>query len=120
MNANDEQHEVIYRVSFSSILMEDEIKQFEAEMRDLAAKSDSGNLAIDFSKTFHLSSRALGILVAVHKELEARGGKIVLFGANPAIQRVMEVTQLDTLISVVPDETQAIGRLRTSSGLIAD
>ena len=98
---------VVYRVASHSIVQDDELTRFELDIFSLIRKHPRVRLAVDFSKTFHVSSRALGLLVAFRKEINEAGGRIVLFGINPAIGKVMEVTRLDTLIPIFPDEGDA-------------
>jgi anti-anti-sigma factor len=103
----------IYRVSFASIVQQEELSRFESELKVHAGNSAEARLAIDFSKTFHVSSRALGLLVSTYKEIRGRRGRLVLFGTTPAVEKVFEITRLNTVIPLARDEQQAIGMLRS-------
>lgn len=98
----------VYRVPFTGVVKEEEIKRFETDVTTLINAQPSLRLAIDFSKTYHISSRALGLLVAFRKRLAANGGRIVLFGTNPAVEKVLAVTKIDTLFDIVATESDAL------------
>lgn len=97
----------IYRPALSSISQDSEITTFEREINAILKEAPGARLAIDLSMTFHVSSRALGLLVAFRKQISAKGGKLVVFSANPAVKKVLEVTRLTTLIPVLNDERAA-------------
>ncbi|OGQ81989.1 MAG: hypothetical protein A2289_07695 [Deltaproteobacteria bacterium RIFOXYA12_FULL_58_15] len=109
---------IVFCVPFSSIVRDEELERFDSELTAIADKDPSALLAIDFSQTFHISSRALGILAVTRKKLNKGGGRIVLFGTNPAIEKVMKVTHLDTLMPMVEDRTKAEELLRAEDGTV--
>ena len=43
------------------------------------------------------------------------GGRMAVFGTNPAVERVMEVTRVNTLIAVVPTEQEAASILKSGN-----
>lgn len=104
----------IYRIPSASILRDEEIARFENEVFDLIRNKGALRLAIDFSNTYHVSSRALGLLVAFREEMKRRQGRIMLFGINPAIERVIELTRLNTLLPIHKDEQTAVAALRAA------
>ena len=97
----------ILRVLSSTIVHDEDIKKFEENLRNAVKGRPSLCLAVDFSNTFHLGSRAIGLLVSLANELRKNQGRMVLFGIQPAIKRVIEVTQIHTVIPVVKDEAEA-------------
>lgn len=105
----------IYRPPFSSIVSDEEVKQFDAAMSELIAGRPGMKVAIDFSQTYHISSRAIGLMVAFRKKVLATKGNIILFGANPAVARVFEVTKINNIFMIVADETAALNSLRSDA-----
>jgi anti-anti-sigma factor len=102
----------IYRVTGPTVVQDEEVEAFKSEVGQLIDDDPAVHLALDFSSTFQVSSRALGLLVAFRKRLKAQGGRIVLFGINPAIGKVMEVTRLNTIIPTARDESKALEVLK--------
>lgn len=107
---------IVYRVPFASVVQEEELERFDRELNDLSQRRPGGRFAIDFTATFHMSSRALGVLVAFYKRAQERHGRVVLFGTNPAVEKVMKVTKLDTLMPLMADEEQAFAELEADAG----
>src|SRR5688572_11639491 len=97
---------VVYRVRGPSVVQDADVKRFDSEVRGLV-DGKSAKLAIDFSGVHHVTSRVLGIMVAIHDKLGKLGGGVVLFGVNPATERVLKVTRLHTILPVVTNEQAA-------------
>ena len=107
----------IYRVEGPTVIQDAEIEKFKGEVSRLIDSTPGIGLAMDFSNTYQISSRALGLLVAFHKRLKEANGQMVLFGVNPAIKKVIEVTHVDTIIPSTKDEQSAVDMLE--GGLMA-
>lgn len=101
----------IYRIPFTGVVQENELQTFESDINELIDAEPRIRLAIDFSNTFHISSRAIGLLVAFHQEIGKSGGRMVLFGANPAVAKALAVTKIDTLVQIVSSEEEALAVL---------
>jgi anti-anti-sigma factor len=114
MNAEKEPTIETLRLPFSSIARDEEIKQLEGKLNEFGYSPQDLHVAIDLSSTFHISSRGLGILVAFNKRVKAKGGEVVVFGATPAVARVMEVTRVNTLIAMADNEAEAHALLQRS------
>lgn len=97
----------IYRMPGPSMTQESQVQQMDHELRGLAHGVHRARVAIDFGEVHYITSRVLGILVAFHKDVDKAGGHIVLFGLNPATQRVLKVTRLDSILREVASEDEA-------------
>ena len=73
---------------------------FKRAIHDLVEKG-MVNITYDVSKMTAIPSLGLGIIMWSHVELQNRGGKITILGANDQIKRVFTATQLDTLVTVL-------------------
>ena len=58
-------------------------------------------VTLDLSRTTYLDSAALSCFVAFSKELEARGGRMVLEHVPRTIRRILEITRLDHVFEIV-------------------
>jgi anti-anti-sigma factor len=94
----------IYKVPFTTIINDDDLREFQGQLELALSRVDSSCLGIDLSETLHVNSKLLGALVKVNKRVRAQKGRLVLFGINPAVEKVLQVTQLDKLIEIVDTE----------------
>lgn len=76
--------------------------QFQ-EVLATAAKG-SAVLIVDLSRISYIDSAGLSVLLLMYKRLSARRGALYVVSppGNPGVRRVIEVTRLDSLISIRP------------------
>ncbi len=72
---------------------------FKKAITDLLAQGIC-NITYDLSKLTYIQSLGLGIIMWSYVELESRGGKITIAGANEKIKQVFVATQLDNLVNL--------------------
>lgn len=78
------------------------------ETRFSAAVVASGrNAAVDLSGVEFLASMGIRMLISVAKSLQAKGQRMVLFGANANVQSVLDTVAIDQIIPVFADQQQA-------------
>ena len=65
-----------------------------AESRDIPL------VALDLEGCTHLDSSAISLIVNHYKKLLAKGGKLVIFGANTDIKEILSIVGLDRLVPV--------------------
>lgn len=79
------------------------------EARFTAVVVPSGKPAvIDLSEVVFLASLGIRLLISTTRALGQRGGKLALFGANPAVMEVIETTSLNEIVPVATTEAEAI------------
>jgi anti-sigma B factor antagonist len=77
--------------------------------RELASIGQTGRKVIlNFSKVDFLSSSVLGKLITFQKKLKANGGALRLCCIKPQIYEIFEITRLNTLFEIFPDEASAL------------
>ena len=54
---------------------------------------------IDFARTTYIDSAGLGVLVSLYKKVRDQGGELRLANLNDDLQRLFELTKLETLFS---------------------
>ena len=59
------------------------------------------NIDIDLEQTRFVDSCGLGALVALHKTVCARKGKLRLLNAQPSVRQILELTRLNRILDVV-------------------
>jgi anti-sigma B factor antagonist len=65
-------------------------------------------LLLSFGNVQDVSSLALGMLVTLHKKIQAAGGKLVLCRIDPQIGEVMALTKLDEMFVIRGEEQEAL------------
>jgi anti-anti-sigma factor len=67
---------------------------------------------VDMQKVSFLGSMGLRALVAPARAIKGRGGKMVIFGPNEFVEKVLKTSGVDTLIPVHHEFQQAIAALQ--------
>jgi anti-anti-sigma factor len=75
---------------------------------DKQIEHSGGRLILDLTNVPLLDSSALGIIIATLQSLKKKGEKLVLLNPQKAVMNVLEVTRLDTILEIYPDEESAI------------
>lgn len=67
---------------------------------------------IDLSQVSFMGSGGIRMFITISRALGRRGGKLVLFGAQPLVGQVLETTRLDDIVPVRPDTETAAALAR--------
>src|SRR5271166_6542839 len=67
---------------------------------------------IDLQKVSFLGSMGLRALVAPARAIKSRGGKVVLFGPNELVEKVLKTSGMETLIPIHHNFDNAIAALQ--------
>jgi anti-sigma B factor antagonist len=67
---------------------------------------------VDMEKVSFLGSMGLRALVAPARAIKARGGKIVIFGPNDLVEKVLKSSGVDTMIPIHYELQDAIAALQ--------
>jgi anti-anti-sigma factor len=67
---------------------------------------------IDLQNVSFLGSMGLRALVAPGRAIKGRGGKVVIFGPNELVEKVLKTSGVDTLIPIHHDLQTAIAALQ--------
>jgi anti-sigma B factor antagonist len=67
---------------------------------------------VDLRQVSFIGSMGLSALVAPARAIKSRGGKMVLFGPNQLVARVLRASLVDTIIPVYNDLDAAIAAVR--------
>jgi anti-anti-sigma factor len=60
-------------------------------------------LILDFRNVSYLTSSALGMLLRLHTQLKAPGGRLELFNLAPHIEEIFALTRLNQILSIRSD-----------------
>jgi anti-sigma B factor antagonist len=80
----------------------------------LAASGPGGHLILDLSDVTFIDSTALMRLLTALRDLNRRGGRMVLACSNPTVLRLFEVTRTNETFEIFPTRDQALGRFEVA------
>ena len=101
---------VIVTFKNEKILNETNIRVIHDELMSLIENRSGVQLVLDFKCVRYLSSSVLSKLVAVFKKVKSLKGDFTLCSIDPVLRKVFEITQLDRLFTIVPDQLSAMKR----------
>jgi anti-sigma B factor antagonist len=82
-------------------------RMFRDQVKAFAA-AGGRRLLVDLSKVTYVDSGGIGSLVEMYLHLIKRGGQLKILRPSGASRRVLQITQLDTVLEIFDDEEQAI------------
>jgi anti-sigma B factor antagonist len=90
------------------ILDEQNIQIIGEQLFSLVDEVGRRKLLLNFGNVEFLSSAALGKLIALHKKLQAVGGRLILCNIDQEIYEVFEITRLDKFFTIQKEEQAAL------------
>ena len=69
------------------------------------------HLIINLSRVTFMDSSGLGVILGRYKRLTHQGGKVVLVGAQPPVNRILELSGLLQIMEDFPDEAKALSKI---------
>jgi anti-anti-sigma factor len=67
---------------------------------------------VDLTEVEFMASLAVRMLISTARALSARGGKLVMFGATPAVLDTIEAMGVQDIVPLAASESEAIALLR--------
>ena len=62
---------------------------------------------LDLSQVTFVASGGIRLFITIARALDRKGGKLVLYGAQPLVAQVFETTSLNEIVPVRPDSVAA-------------
>ena len=85
-------------------------QQIDLKMNVIAGAKKA--VLVDMQKVSFIGSMGLRTLVTPAQAIKGRGGKIVLFGPNEMVEKVLKSSAIDTLIPVHHEFQSAVAALQ--------
>ncbi|MFC1479262.1 STAS domain-containing protein [Planctomycetota bacterium] len=97
-------------IEFLEVRMLDDtnINRMAAELTALVDKTTDLRFIIDFSNIKYMSSKVLGKIIALHKQISKRKGTLKLCGLNKDMLEVFKIMKLDKILEIHKDFKRAI------------
>ncbi|MBX2859680.1 MAG: STAS domain-containing protein [Vampirovibrio sp.] len=88
-----------------------ESEELQGQVQQLLS-DDQKAIAMNLANISFVESSGLGALVAAYKLCDAKGAKVVFFNMQPYVQNLVELTKLNKVLTILGDESAAVGSLR--------
>lgn len=88
---------------------------FRESLYETVQSRETPRIAFDMKAVDYLSSSGVAILVGLKRRIEAKNGRLVLFGVQPVVFDLLRIMKLTQYFSFADDETQALVSLRPVS-----
>jgi anti-sigma B factor antagonist len=97
--------------AFLNYASSDELKTNMKDLCRTRLATGTRAFAVDLSHITVMDSCGLSVLISVKKLVEGEGGRVALFGLSPMIQRLFEITKLESIFDIYADESAAMSAL---------
>jgi anti-sigma B factor antagonist len=83
--------------------------RLQAELMTVLS-ADTARLIVDMSGVDFCDSTGINVLLAAHRQARERGGELQLAGPGSATRKVLQVTGLESVFTVLDDPVQLTGK----------
>jgi anti-sigma B factor antagonist len=84
--------------------------RLQSELAAALASGDPARLVVDMSAVEFCDSTGMNVLLAAHRRATEQGGSLELAGPRPAVRKILQVTGLETVFTVIEDPATAVGQ----------
>ena len=74
----------------------------------LLSKSGNNDFVLDLSNVKYCDSSGLSALLVGNRLAKENDGKLTIFGINTGVEKIISISQLDTILNIVKEEKNAI------------
>ncbi len=76
-----------------------------------ALNNDLSFCAIDIKEVRYINSSCIGVLITILTKFRNKGGEVVLIKPSETVQRLLIITKLSSIFTIVPDLDHALKEL---------
>ncbi len=87
-------------------------KNLRSEIDRVLSCSGVINIAFDFSKVSFMDSSGIGVIMGRYKKVNSLGGRIIIFGMNSNIKRLIEMANLKSIAHIANTLEDVIWEVR--------
>lgn len=103
---------IIGRIVDRDVIDPGRIERIRAELQSITENTETPRLVLSFRNVEHMSSAAISMLVTLHRDIAARGGKLALSGISKDLMQMFKITRLDKLLKIHDTSGQAIAEMK--------
>ncbi len=101
----------VIRFTESRILDSGVIQQLGDSLFRIVDEEGASKLVVNLAEVSFLSSAALNRLILLKKKVQQQDGQLKLVEMKPEIQRVFEISRLDTFFDILDQQATALEQL---------
>ena len=105
----------VVRFAHRSILEDEVVALIRERLFDIVDRKGRPLFVLNLGQLTGLASRMLGQLVALHNQLQAAGGRLVLCGVSPFLHTFFQTAKLPDLFCIRGGEQEALQALTSPS-----
>ncbi len=75
-------------------------------------KQPSKKIVVNLEKVNYIDSSGLATLVEILKKTKSQGGSLGLSGMSDKVKSLFEITKLDKLFAIFPNQEEAVSRVK--------
>lgn len=83
-------------------------EKIKASVDDKMRSTNAVNIVFDFSELSFMDSSGIGVIMGRYKKARTLGGRVIVFGANASILRIMEMSGVSQIVKLAPNYENAI------------
>lgn len=83
-------------------------EKIRAEVDDKMRSTNAVNIIFDFSELIFMDSSGIGMIMGRYKKVRTLGGRIVIYGVNAVVLRIMSMSGMDKIIKLAPNYEKAV------------
>ena len=83
------------------------VPRLQRELAGVLAASEPVRLVVDLSGVDFCDSTGVNVLLAAHRQARERGGDLELAAPRPAVKKILQVTGLETVFTVIDNPAHA-------------
>lgn len=76
-----------------------------------AISNDLSSCAIDIKNVRYVNSSGIGVLITILTKFRNKGGEVVLVKPSESVQKLLVITKLNSIFTIVPDLDHALKEL---------
>lgn len=82
--------------------------KIKEEADRMIRSTNAVSIIFDFTDLSFMDSSGIGMIMGRYKKVRTLGGRIVAYGVNAQIMRIMEMSGIDKIIKLTPDYDRAL------------
>ncbi|MDD6213625.1 MAG: anti-sigma F factor antagonist [Firmicutes bacterium] len=82
--------------------------KIKEEVDNKLCSSNAKNIVFDFSGLTFMDSSGIGVIMGRYKKARTLGGRVIAYGINAQILRIMEMSGIDKIIKLTPTFEKAM------------
>ena len=83
-------------------------EKIRQEVDDKLRSTNAENIIFDFSGLDFMDSSGIGVIMGRYKNVRTLGGRVIAFGMNASILRIIEMSGMDKIIKLTPSLEKAV------------